>query len=312
MSKPRHPFLLALDAVMKADCPYSPVERWVAAALARHMDESGSAWPSARRLQEVTGLGETAVRAAIVRLCEGEAPLFYRTVGGARAGARYESSHYRLRAEVEGFATRGARETRGSSGEVEGFATRGRGVRHATTERAIERAIEEARAQAPGAGGNQSSPGTSRPGRETGRRQRPAKARHKADTPEARAVVEAHYEILGKILGSRSQVTTPKLDAAQRALSAGFTVEQLSEVFRAVAAAPEEGAGRAVFCRHKNHAFEYLLRPETLQTVLDQAGPTGPRSAGKVVDWSTRPFHEREAHEQELAEREALRAGGRA
>lgn len=286
---PRLPLLRVLNAVTAPDAPYSALERWVAVMIASHMDAAGTAWPSMRRLSLATGLGETATRAAVVRLCEGESALFLRTGGGAREGARYEASRYTLRAEVEGFATRGARQTRGSRGEVEGFAWRGRGVRHAKTEEPIEEPIEE-------------------PNR-IARRKRSSNARREVGSPEAVAVVRAHHETLG----GRAEVTAPKLQAAERALRAGFTVDQLRDVFRAVADAPEGGRGLASFCRFTNRAFDYLLRPSTVQGIMDNcaeavaAAPQGPRPA-PMVDWTTRPFAEREAHAR--AETERLRAAG--
>jgi hypothetical protein len=136
------PLVTVVEAVFSAESPFSGIERAVAVAVAKHVNGEGAAWPSVRRIVECSGFKETVVRAALARLC-GEGAVFEREAGGARAGARYAAATYRLRDGLEGFATRGARETRGSCGEAEGFATRGLGVRHAKTEESREEHIEE-------------------------------------------------------------------------------------------------------------------------------------------------------------------------
>lgn len=114
-----------------AESDLAPTVRHVGLEIGGHLDENGSGFPSLARLKKRTGLGMTAVRASVRCLTTGEGRLFDREAGGAREGDRYSCSRYTLR--EEGFATRGAREMRGSSSERGRFATRAQGVRHATT-----------------------------------------------------------------------------------------------------------------------------------------------------------------------------------
>jgi len=149
---PRLALFRVRDLVTGAGSPFSPIERLVAFCVADHMNGAGTAWPSRRAIAAWTGLGPTAVRAALTELCgDGPKGLFVVTPGGATDGDRYRSNVYRIREEgaatrpaktIEGTATRGARETRGSSGEGEGAATRHLGGRHAYTEGPIEGPME--------------------------------------------------------------------------------------------------------------------------------------------------------------------------
>lgn len=123
------PLLLVRDAVTGHDSERSPVERLVALAIADHMGTKDTSWPSYARLAAWTGLGMTAVRAAVATLCTGPDAVFYRVEGGARPGQRYASNRYTL---TEHVATRGARQLRGSAGDIKGIATRARGYRHTT------------------------------------------------------------------------------------------------------------------------------------------------------------------------------------
>jgi hypothetical protein len=123
------PLFRVRGIVTAADSKFTGVERLVALCLGDHMNGSVEAWPSLRRIAAWTGLGITAVRAALERLCGADDGIFVREQGGARRGERYAAARYRLR---EGIATRGTRETRGSSGEREGIASRAQGYRLAT------------------------------------------------------------------------------------------------------------------------------------------------------------------------------------
>ncbi len=124
------PFKRVREWLAESDLP--PTARHVGLEIGAHLDENGSAFPSLGRLARRTGLGLTAVREAVRVLTTGERRPFDREQGGAREGDRYSCSRYTFRS-VEGHASRGARETRGSSGERKGSATRARGVRQATS-----------------------------------------------------------------------------------------------------------------------------------------------------------------------------------
>lgn len=124
------PFKRLRDYVNASDL--APTVRHVALVIGGHLNERGECFVSVGGLCRETGLGRTAISAAVQTLSVGAERLFDRTPGGARIGARYGCSAYSLR-DPKGSATRGARLTRGSSSEHEGSATRTRGVRHAVT-----------------------------------------------------------------------------------------------------------------------------------------------------------------------------------
>ena len=90
------PLVRVIRAVCYEGSPFSLVERLVALAIAAHMNRAGESWPSHRCLAGWTRASERAVRRAVHRLC-GENGLFETVVGGARKGARYASTRYRLR-----------------------------------------------------------------------------------------------------------------------------------------------------------------------------------------------------------------------
>lgn len=111
------------------------------------------------------------------------------------------------------------------------------------------------------------------------------------DTPENREIIEARSEIIG----GPSAVTLPKLKAAGRFLQAGFHVEQARKLFVSIRDAPKGAPGLASFCSHKNRSFEYCLRPDVAQKILDEAdapyepparaGPT-PRQLESEAGWT--------------------------
>lgn len=123
------PFRRVREALAESDL--SPTVRHVGLEIGGHLDESGRCFPSLARLARRTGLSLSAVRASVHTLTTGDGRLFDREAGGAREGDRYSSSSYTLRAG-EGVASRGAQETRGSSGEREGYTWHAQGVHHVT------------------------------------------------------------------------------------------------------------------------------------------------------------------------------------
>lgn len=86
------------------------------------------------------------------------------------------------------------------------------------------------------------------------------------DTPEAREVIRLRHELVG----GTQDATLPKLRSAGRFLEAGFTVEHARLVFTRIRDAPNDGRSLSTFCCYQNTAFEYSLRPEVAQKILDE------------------------------------------
>lgn len=93
----------------------------------------------------------------------------------------------------------------------------------------------------------------------------------RVDTPDNRAVLSLRYELCG----GDDRVTLPGLEAVARARAAGFDLAAIRRVLEAIRDAGSLDKSLAAFCRYKNTKLGYWLRPETLQTILDelQAAP---------------------------------------
>lgn len=150
------PALFAVYAALTSPaCTLSPFDRWLAVVIAQHIGCNAEAWPSVRRLREVSGISERALRYALARLCSGPAALFDRTPGGARSGDRYAVASYRLRgsrdeglrgardAGLRGARDAGLNDARGASHAGEGGTPCRRGVHGVPTEKTTERTIEK-------------------------------------------------------------------------------------------------------------------------------------------------------------------------
>jgi hypothetical protein len=106
------------------------------------------------------------------------------------------------------------------------------------------------------------------------------------DSPEARAVIDMRY----KILEGDPDATAPKLKAASRAIAAGLGPEKLRQVFEAIRDARDAPDNRslAAFCARQNRTFEYSVRPEVAQKILDEiTTPTG----AAIVHHPSSPRH---------------------
>jgi len=87
-----------------------------------------------------------------------------------------------------------------------------------------------------------------------------------AARPELSDLIEYRHTLLG----GHKAATEPKVRAIERALSAGYTPNDLRRVFEAIQGADPEGRGAAWFCRMKNRTFEWSVRPSTVQAILDE------------------------------------------
>lgn len=116
--------LFEIEAIVcRKGAPYTGPDRMVALAIAFHFGRNTEAWPSQKRIQEWTGLGQTVVWQAIRRLSEGPNAIFEREAGGPCAGTRFQASRYRLRA-LDSLATRETRLASDSASEGDSLATR--------------------------------------------------------------------------------------------------------------------------------------------------------------------------------------------
>jgi hypothetical protein len=97
----RAPDRVVKDIVTREGSAYTAIERLVAIAVADHLNAEGVCWPSIARLGAWTGLGRTAIRAALKVLCSGSRALFDQT-----PSAGHGSSTYRLRDDADRVATR--------------------------------------------------------------------------------------------------------------------------------------------------------------------------------------------------------------
>jgi len=206
-----HPITLftVRDIVCSPDSSLTTPERITALALASHMGTSGRAWPSLERLKGWTGLGMTAQRAALAKLCSGGDALFSREQGGARAGARYQPTVYRL---AEGVATRAPQEMSPSSGELEGIASRHRGYRLATHKGSIEPINEPI---------NQPTNGTG------SRKPRKTRRTSSGPPPEAAAGARRFVHAFNHSFGRRVSVLPDLVQAFDARVQDGYRPEQL-------------------------------------------------------------------------------------
>ena len=113
----RLPLFVVRDLVTGPDSLYTAAQRLVALCLGDHMNAEAEAWPSVRTVARWTGLGETAVKAALRVLCAGPQAIFERR-GGDRPGLDSTTLHP---------AGRGSHEERGVHVTDEGQRPDGRG-----------------------------------------------------------------------------------------------------------------------------------------------------------------------------------------
>lgn len=261
------------DLVTAPASPFGHVDRLVALAIADHLGASGMAWPSRKRLATWTGLGETTIKAAIRRLCEGPARIFDLEPGGSEPGQAPRAHRYRV-------ARRPGRETTGAPDDPNPVAPRPQPGREATSKvlRMSKRTSQPPR------------------GSETEQRRKALEA-----LPNVSIAAEAYREAVG-----RKSLTLGMLEAARRGLDAGATVADLSAIARAVglakktpSLAPRGGLLAWAVEKGKLDAA-YLFRPDNLDKLaqeaeavarVGQAEPEAPRYSGRPLDEV--PFHER-------------------
>ena len=70
--------LKMLVRVIAKSCTLQPLDRLLALAIAEHVNREGEAWPSLRRLVEITGIKRSRVVEGLKTLTEGPDALFYK------------------------------------------------------------------------------------------------------------------------------------------------------------------------------------------------------------------------------------------
>ncbi|MCM2256575.1 MAG: hypothetical protein NDJ94_13005 [Vicinamibacteria bacterium] len=259
------------------------VDRLVALAIADHLGASGTAWPSLARLSTWTGLGQTAIKAAIHRLCQGPERIFDLEPGGSMPGQARRANRYRI-------AARPGRHTTGSPDDHDRVAARLLPGREATSNvlRTSKRTSQPARAS------------------ETERRRKDLEA-----LPMVATVAEAYRENMG-----RKSATLGMLEAARRGLDAGATVEDLQAIARAVGLAQQtptlapRGGLLAWAVQHAKLDAAYLFRPDNVDKLAADAEAVlraGQAEPAPVAIYADRPLDEVPFHERarEAARREA-------
>lgn len=266
-------FAAVRDRVTGEASTLGHVDRLVALAIADHLGANAMAWPSRKRLATWTGLGETAIKAAIRRLCEGPARIFDLKPGGSEPGQPPRAHRYRV-------AARPGHETTGSPDDRYPVAARPIPGRQATSNvlRTSQRTSQPPRAS------------------ETERRRKELEA-----LPSVCIVADAYREALG-----RKSLTLGMLEAARKGLDAGATVDDLRAIARAAGLAkrtpglaPQGGLLSWAVEKGKLDA-DYLFGPSNLDKLAGdaekvlragQAEPEAPRYVGRPLDEV--PFHER-------------------
>lgn len=267
-------FAAVRDRVTGEASTWAHVDRLVALAIADHLGANAMAWPSRKRLATWTGLGETAIKAAIRRLCDGPARIFDLEPGGSEPGQPPRAHRYRVAARPGHEATR-------SPADRNPVAPRPQPGRQPTSK--VSRTSQR----------------TSQPSRssETERRRKALEA-----LPNVAIVAEAYRLAVGQ-----KNLTLGMLEAARLGLDAGASVADLSAIVRAVglakrtpSLAPTGGLLAWAVERGKLDAA-FLFRPDNLDKLaqeaeavarrVGQAEPEAPRYAGRPLDEV--PFHER-------------------
>lgn len=74
----RGPTLRILQRVIAKTCTLQPLDRLIAIAIAEHVNREGEAWPSIRRLVEITGIKRSRLVEGLKTLTDGPDMLFYK------------------------------------------------------------------------------------------------------------------------------------------------------------------------------------------------------------------------------------------